>query len=122
MWIPALVLLVILTLILPVFQLVRIYRATGKWKYNLLRVLYGDLSGLIILGTVYAGYQHIGTASPSIIPTLGISIAVLVGVILDLYRAGHRKEEVKRAVFYSFVFLATVLQVLAAAINLTYYI
>ncbi len=118
----ALVILLILSLILPAVQLVRFYRETEEWKRNLLRVIYGDLSGLILLGTTYVGYQHLGTGSPSIVQPLAISFGLLILALIDLYRAEDRGEELGRAVFYSALFLAVILQLLAGLINLSYYI
>lgn len=122
MLMQGLALLFTLTLILPAVQLVRIYRATKTWRYNLLRVLFGDLSGLVILGTTYTGYQHLGTGSPNIVPPLAYSFGLLILALIDLYRAEDKGEELGRAVFYSATFLAVILQLLAAVINLTYYI
>jgi hypothetical protein len=87
-----LALLLILTLIFPVAHLVRIYQDTKTWRYNLLRVLLGDLSGLIILGSIYVGHQSIGTESPSKVPSLALSLVVIIFILFDLYRAEDRGE------------------------------
>ena len=118
MLIQYLLILVMLSLILPIVQLFRVHEDTGNWKHNLVRLFYGNLSGLIILGATLTGHQHLGTNSPSIVFPLDISLVILIVVLTDLYRAENKYEEAKRSVFYSAIFLAVCLQLFTAILNL----
>lgn len=89
----------LIPLAIPFVWLVKLFLDNGEWKYNILRALYGDISGLIVLGAMFSGYQRL-SGPPDPRPPLYLSFLFLLPVVLDMYGVQEQTKQLKRMVFY----------------------
>lgn len=97
---------ILVSLILPLICLIKSYHDSGKWKYNLLRAIYGNLSGIILVGAVHRGVMSIGTQSYDFTLFFYLSFLLLIPVFVDVHKVKGQNQQLKTLCFYIGLLLA----------------
>lgn len=105
--------LLLFSLVLPFIWLIKLFFDNSEWKYNLLRALYGNISGLILIGATWTGHQYILTESPDFSLPSYLSFLFLLPVVLDIYKTEKQNKQLKRLLFYSALGLGIIFNLLS---------
>jgi hypothetical protein len=101
----------------PFVSLLRLSYDSRSWKHDLLRALYGDISGLIIFAALYKGYQSIGIHPPDLRLSTYLSFLFLIPVVLDVYKSGSEKNQLRSLLFYPALGFGVILNLLFALLQ-----
>ena len=91
--------LLLVSLAVPFVWLIYLKDSEG-WKYNLLRALYGDISGLILIHSTFNASITTLMESPDYSLPSFISFFFIIPVFLDVYKTEKQREQLKKLLFY----------------------
>jgi hypothetical protein len=111
----------LIPLVIPFVWVVKIFLDNREWKCNILRASYGDISGIIVWGAIWSGYQRL-SGPPDPRPPLYLSFLFLLPVVLDVYRAQEQAKQLKRIVFYLALGLTVIVNFVLALSTMAWFI
>jgi hypothetical protein len=107
-----LVLTLLASFLAPFVSLLRLSYDSRSWKHDLLRALYGDISGLIIFAAFVKGYSGLAINPSDLRLSSYLSLLFLIPVVLDVYKSGSEKNQLRSLLFYPALGFSVILNLL----------